>query len=218
MRASCAWCGSSFEQKHIAHVLCSGSCAHARWVARGRRPADPELTLCRGCGSPFVRANPKRWYCSHACKNRVTASRHRTNVRDRTRQRDWARAHRKENTQRSIAWAARHPERRRSIAVARRARERGAAGRWTASDWTDLLVRYGHRCAYCGATGSLTVDHRVPLARGGSNEVDNILPACGWCNRSKGTLSEGEFRNRLARSLVVGVVLWRAAKMIRLAA
>lgn len=38
----------------------------------------------------------------------------------------------------------------------------------------------------------------MPLARGGSNSIDNILPACGRCNRRKHLMTEEEFRARLA--------------------
>jgi 5-methylcytosine-specific restriction endonuclease McrA len=37
------------------------------------------------------------------------------------------------------------------------------------------------------------------LARGGSNAIDNILPACSACNQRKHLLTEAEFRARLAR-------------------
>jgi 5-methylcytosine-specific restriction endonuclease McrA len=50
----------------------------------------------------------------------------------------------------------------------------------------------------CGKTGvALQPDHRVPLARGGSNAIDNILPACRSCNQRKALMSEDEFRARL---------------------
>lgn len=40
-------------------------------------------------------------------------------------------------------------------------------------------------CAYCNALAD-TVDHVVPLARGGRNELGNLVPACKWCNFSRG--------------------------------
>jgi 5-methylcytosine-specific restriction endonuclease McrA len=38
----------------------------------------------------------------------------------------------------------------------------------------------------------------VPLARGGTNWIENILPACRVCNARKHLLTEDEFRARLA--------------------
>ena len=56
----------------------------------------------------------------------------------------------------------------------------------------------GERCAYRGEAGPLEPDHRVPLARGGTNFIANILPACRRCNAEKHTMTEDEFRARLA--------------------
>lgn len=41
-------------------------------------------------------------------------------------------------------------------------------------------------CAYCGGPGG-TVDHVVPIARGGTSVRGNLAPACRPCNSSKGT-------------------------------
>ena len=96
------------------------------------------------------------------------------------------------------AWLARHPEVRRVKDSNRRARERDAVGTYTATEWLALVAQYGGRCAYDGALGPLQPDHRVPLARGGTNDIANILPACGTCNRKKHLMTEEEFRQRLA--------------------
>ena len=61
--------------------------------------------------------------------------------------------------------------------------------------------RQTHRavlCAYDSAPGPLHADHRLPLARGGTNEISNILPACARCNLRKHLMTEAEFRARLA--------------------
>jgi len=92
-----------------------------------------------------------------------------------------------------------HPEVRRVITQLRRARLAGAGGKYTAREWDDLVLRYQGKCAYDGAPGPLQPDHRIPLALGGSNQIENILPACGRCNRRKHLMSEAEFRARLAR-------------------
>ena len=69
-----------------------------------------------------------------------------------------------------------------------------AAGTYTHEQWLSCLTTYGHRCGYCGCDGRLTRDHDVPLSRGGSNDISNIVPACGRCNSSKRNLTAEEFR------------------------
>ena len=74
----------------------------------------------------------------------------------------------------------------------------GAAGNFKLDEWLALLERYAYRCAYCGVGAPLQADHRVPLSRGGTHDIGNILPSCGRCNMRKAAMSETEFRRRLA--------------------
>ena len=47
-----------------------------------------------------------------------------------------------------------------------------------------LCEKYGNRCLACGDTEAmLEADHIVPLTRGGTDDIDNIQPLCGTCNR-----------------------------------
>lgn len=70
----------------------------------------------------------------------------------------------------------------------RRAREKGALGSFTAQQWHDLQAEYCWCCAYCGLpTKKLTVDHVIPLSKGGSNDISNLKPACKSCNSRKGS-------------------------------
>ena len=87
---------------------------------------------------------------------------------------------------------------RRAADAKRRARKLEAVGAFTSAEWLQLVIRWGSRCAYCRASSKLHADHRVPLSRGGSNAIGNILPACASCNLRKSTLTETEFRSRLA--------------------
>lgn len=64
----------------------------------------------------------------------------------------------------------------------------------------DLVARDGGACHYCGAERvPLEVEHRLPVTRGGGNELDNLVLACGPCNRAKGTLTDEEFKRRGGR-------------------
>jgi len=66
--------------------------------------------------------------------------------------------------------------------------KRRAAGSLTAVEWHSIKRLYNFRCAYCGKKGKdLTMDHVVPVAKGGKTERENIVPACMTCNNRKKT-------------------------------
>ena len=50
-----------------------------------------------------------------------------------------------------------------------------------------------NQCIYCGAKGKLTVDHIIPLSRGGPDHSDNAVWVCGKCNSAKGDKRLYEF-------------------------
>jgi 5-methylcytosine-specific restriction endonuclease McrA len=76
----------------------------------------------------------------------------------------------------------RNPAKRAVYQQNRRAHE---VGRITPAEWAEVLDRYHHRCAYCGASGRLTIDHVQPLSKGGRHEPSNLAPACPSCNSRK---------------------------------
>lgn len=43
----------------------------------------------------------------------------------------------------------------------------------------------------------MSVDHKLPVQRGGTDSIDNLVPACGTCNNRKGLSSVEEFRFRV---------------------
>ena len=60
--------------------------------------------------------------------------------------------------------------------------------RKTSKTRTQLKVyrRDAFRCVHCGEGGDLTVDHIVPVAKGGSDDLDNLQTLCRSCNSKKG--------------------------------
>lgn len=93
----------------------------------------------------------------------------------------------KKNVARTMAWRRAHPDKVSVLNHQRRARIVGTAGSYTAAEWNDLCASYNWCCLACGVSGGLTVDHVVPLARGGANTIDNIQPLCRSCNNTKAT-------------------------------
>lgn len=48
-------------------------------------------------------------------------------------------------------------------------------------------------CRYCGSWVAGTVDHLVPISRGGTNARDNLVSACSGCNYGKRDRTEQEW-------------------------
>jgi 5-methylcytosine-specific restriction endonuclease McrA len=64
----------------------------------------------------------------------------------------------------------------------------------------NILRRDGHRCQYCGRGDlPLTLDHIVPLSRGGDDSWENLSAACVQCNNRKGDRTPDEARMPLRR-------------------
>ena len=80
-------------------------------------------------------------------------------------------------------------------------RERAKARALRGSQWWKRRIAAG-RCHYCGSqVGSrgLTMDHIVPLIRGGQSSRGNVVPACKECNNKKKSLLPVEWDEYLRR-------------------
>ena len=99
-------------------------------------------------------------------------------------------------------WHKANPGARGVYTNTRRALVVGAGGSHTASEWKNLKKLYDYTCLCCGRKESdikLTVDHVVPISKGGRNTVDNLQPLCGSCNSSKGTKTM-DYRHQLSEA------------------
>ena len=50
---------------------------------------------------------------------------------------------------------------------------------------SQVFKLHGEKCLACGATEDITLDHIVPVCKGGKNEIDNLQPLCKSCNSKK---------------------------------
>lgn len=49
----------------------------------------------------------------------------------------------------------------------------------------EVLRRDSHCCQYCGSNKHLTLDHVMPVSRGGQHAWNNVVAACERCNQRK---------------------------------
>jgi 5-methylcytosine-specific restriction endonuclease McrA len=196
---TCRYCGSVIVtagrrgRNAKLHITCGAAeCQkkHQRVLAAAWRDANREK----------FRAQSKAWKLANPERKQATM-------------RAWWDANRERQYEINKAWRDANPERNRNMIEGwhrrnptKMAEYRARRVAWEQSgyiserDWRRLCRRYGDRCAYCRAALPLTMDHVVPLVRGGQHAIGNILPACLPCNCSK--------QDRL-------LVEWRAGKPAR---
>lgn len=128
-------------------------------------------------------------------------------IDNRERRARWAREYYLANLDRVVIWRQRfkdnNPEFRRVYQHRRRARIAAAGGTYNSADirrqksmQTD---RKGVlRCWWCSCQiNEYHVDHRIPLAKGGTNDARNICLACPDCNLRKNSKMPADFNGRL---------------------
>jgi 5-methylcytosine-specific restriction endonuclease McrA len=63
----------------------------------------------------------------------------------------------------------------------------------------NVMVRDGFVCAYCGDDRTLTIDHVLPVSRGGKSTFENCVAACKECNSTKGDRTPSEAKMYLKK-------------------
>jgi len=51
----------------------------------------------------------------------------------------------------------------------------------------EVFKRAGYKCELCGSVDFISVDHIIPVKRGGTNAISNLQCLCLSCNCSKGS-------------------------------
>ena len=98
--------------------------------------------------------------------------------------------------QRGRDWAKNNPERVKLRIARRRSAQKNAPGHFTKADLAAQFEKQEGKCFYCheDLQGVGTIDHYVPLSKGGTNWPCNIVLACWPCNNRKRAKLPSEFR------------------------
>jgi 5-methylcytosine-specific restriction endonuclease McrA len=103
-----------------------------------------------------------------------------------------------------------HPE----CSANKRARRKARIGEaeLTKTEWVAVMIEWDWCCAYCGnrlTRSTRSVDHVIPLERGGAHSRWNLVPACRICNSSKHDSLPYTWRNCPILSTVSSTALWK---------
>ena len=139
------------------------------------------------------RAYQKAWYIANLKRERAKRAAYYHSHKEEARVYD--NTHREEMIASAAEWNRQHPEKVAAKSKAQHAKRKGNGGSYTAKQWLQLKKTYG-RCVGCGLSEAaiialgrtLAADHVLPIAKGGSSNIDNIQPLChgrGGCNNKK---------------------------------
>lgn len=98
----------------------------------------------------------------------------------------------------------------------RRTLKKKALSFLTKEQWGNTLKHFNNTCAYCGKQDlNLTLDHFVPLSKGGELSISNVIPCCYSCNASKNNTnfkiwySKQEFYNKDSENKILDFLKYK---------
>ena len=147
---------------------------------------------------PKIKAHIKRYHQGWYRKNRARiiqyqlASHSHPEYRALKQEYDGARYRRirEKKLKQNKRWRDSHLEEQSMFSRRRRVRKLFLGGHHSVDEWLMVKALFGNACANCGipeVLRPLHQDHKIPLAQGGTDNIDNIQPLCQSCNSSKGT-------------------------------
>jgi 5-methylcytosine-specific restriction endonuclease McrA len=170
----------------------------------------PKQTWCKSCQDAYLHERylkerqavidrASNWRTSHPDKYKESQRRSRNKQKESNQKYSAAyrKAHPEKKREGMRRWRERHPEmvnlwrklnpfKALEYKQNRRSREEFDGGSITAEEWESVLDRYGHHCLYPGCVETkVTMDHVIPLSKGGRHSIDNVQPLCKRHNSRK---------------------------------
>jgi len=156
---------------------------------KNTRYKDGYDTRCKVCNN----AATKEWYAANT--DRVAEAQRQRNQENpephRQQQARWQRQNRGAVNDYRRGWRQDN----RDKEAGYKHKRRGAIGVFTDEDIKNLYLMQDSRCYYCKCdiSSGYHVEHKQPIARGGSNWPENIALSCPSCNLEKGSKTEEEY-------------------------
>jgi 5-methylcytosine-specific restriction endonuclease McrA len=138
-----------------------------------------------------LRESYRVWFKKNPEKARAASRNWRASHPEKMRElyQAWVSSNRERVRELNRKWCAEHPEHRRPRYEAVRNSD------FTFDQWLEVISEFDCKCVYCGRSDvKLTMDHVIPISKGGPHTKDNIVPACRSCNSKKGAKDPSFFK------------------------
>lgn len=164
----------SLETK--ACTKCGEEKAQEDFALTYRKP-EQRRADCKGCAQAVKRAWAQKTQERRKLQKRESYERAKGDPRRLEMRAERRRRYKQSKRGREKRWLQRHRA---------RARKGGATTvDLTLREWRKIREAYKHCCAYCGTSDALTIDHVIPVSKGGDHTAINVVPACHSCNSRK---------------------------------
>ncbi len=157
------------------------------YVKRNQHGNLHPSSWCKSCRQ----IESREYYKGHAQQQRDSSKRWRGGHRDRARELHdrWMEKHKEEYRPKVNEWSRKsrlkHPNTALRGQIRRVLRIIQSREHFTDEEWQELFRESGSKCWVCGSEKNLTVDHVIPISKGGSDTIDNIRVLCHKHNSSK---------------------------------
>ena len=168
-------------------------------MAKDKAKAAAREAAWRAANPERVREYHKAWVAANREKLRAKHKEWRDANRERVRANGqaWAKANPDKLAAKARRYYRESPDQAKAAGHRRRAKLRGVESTLTRADVAELRKLQKGLCAICAQKRTLTLDHIVPIARGGAHTRKNAQLLCRSCNASKGARDPIDHMQRL---------------------
>jgi len=160
------------------------------WEFREHRGLYGRASWCLECERQYTRD----WTADHReefnAKKRATWAANPKTAEEKAeaivRARVWYAGNKKRALESARRWVEENRDAANIIQARRRARKAAVVNTLTFEEWSEILNSFNNACAYCLRTDlPMTMDHVLPISKGGPHTAANVVPACKPCNCRK---------------------------------
>ena len=144
---------------------------------------DGYLNICKDCKRAYQKTRPVNkeyqsiYHKTHRAKARANWRKHRDRRLEDNRQ-----------------WKKANKEKVNNYNRKRRELKKGVSDyKFSITHESELKAKFNNECFNCGSGENLTLDHHIPLSRGGQLERGNVSLLCSSCNSKKHNKLPEEF-------------------------
>lgn len=181
---------------------------------RDRRKKDGLRSRCKACELEAAQkyrnarreelaAKQREYYKKHGDIQRQASLNWKRNNPERTKQymQSWYEEHKEDRQSYNHDYGQENHDGVLERSRKRRAIRHGLDEFFTEEQFFEKFEHLGKKCFYCGVeltNETVTRDHYIPLAKGGNDNIDNIVPCCKNCNSRKRNKMPEDFIKELS--------------------